>query len=145
MTHKRTELGYFIHLEPGEELVASLIQFAKQYDVLGGEVYGIGLTEKVTLGFYTKEINNYSWQKFAEAFEILNITGNISTLEGEPIVHIHGVFGRADFSTVGGHVGSLEIGKSGEVIVIPHDVTIERKKDFSSGMYPWFFRDTNNF
>lgn len=145
MTHKRTELGYFIHLEPGEELVECLTQFAKQYDVLGGEISGIGLATHTSLGFYTEEVKNYTWREFTEPFEILNLAGTISLLDTEPIVHVHGIFGRADYSTVGGHVRSLIIGKSGEILIIPHDVQIERKKDETTGMYPWSFRDTAGF
>lgn len=145
MTHKRTELGYFIHLGPGEELTQCLTAFAKRYDVLGGEISVIGLAEKVTLGFYTKAANNYTWQEFTEPLEITTGMGTISTIDGEPVVHLHGTFARSDFSVIGGHVQSLTIGNTGEVVIIPHDVVIERKQDPKTGMCPWFFEDQTEF
>jgi uncharacterized protein len=104
LQHQVTPFGFVVVLEPGDELIRSLIRFARQQDVDAGAVYGIGSVRDVELGFYRPGVSEYARRRFEEPLEACSIIGNISLLDGEPFPHVHGTFARADFSTVGGHI-----------------------------------------
>jgi hypothetical protein len=91
-------------LEPGDELIRSLIRFARQQDVDAAAVYGIGSVRDVELGFYRSAASEYVRRRFEEPLETCSIIGNISLLDGEPFPHVHGTFARADFTAIGGHI-----------------------------------------
>ena len=56
------------------------------------------------LGFYDVIRCEYERRRFTEPLEACSILGNLGLVDGEPFPHVHGTFGRADFSTIGGHV-----------------------------------------
>ncbi len=104
MQHRETPFGHVLVLDRGEELIRSLIEFARHHEVESAALYGIGAVDRLELGFYQLAEQDYERRIFVESLEACALVGNLSLLDGEPIPHIHGTFGRADFSTVGGHV-----------------------------------------
>ena len=104
MQQLETPFGYILVLDRGEELLRSLIEFARHNDIDAATLHGLGAVDRVELGFYRLAAQDYERRTFAEPLEVCSLTGNISLLDGEPLPHVHGVFGRADFTTVGGHV-----------------------------------------
>ena len=104
LQHQVTPFGYVVVLEPGDELIRSLIRFARQQDVDAAAVYGIGSVRDIELGFYEPVRTEYKRRRFEEPLEACALIGNVSLLDGEPFPHVHGTFSRADFSMVGGHI-----------------------------------------
>jgi uncharacterized protein len=104
LQYRETPFGFVVVLEPGDELIHSLIRFARQEDLEAGSVIGIGAVRAVELGFYDTVRCEYDRRRFDEALEACSLIGNIGLVDGEPFPHVHGTFGRADFSTLGGHV-----------------------------------------
>lgn len=47
---------------------------------------------------------------FDEQLEIVNLTGDLVWVDGEPFWHIHGTFSRRDFRIISGHVTELDVG-----------------------------------
>jgi len=101
---QETSFGYVLALEPGDELIRSLIEFARHRDVDAAAIMGLGAVRGVELGFYHLAREDYERHRFDEPLEACSLTGNIALLDGEPFPHVHGVFGRPDGTTLGGHV-----------------------------------------
>lgn len=104
MQYRETPFGFIVVLEPGDELIHSLIRFARQQDLDAGSVIGIGAVRAVELGFYDTVRCEYDRRRFDESLEAVSLVGNLGLVDGEPFPHVHGTFGRADFSVIGGHV-----------------------------------------
>ncbi len=104
MQQRQTPFGHVLVLEPGEELIRGLIAFARHQEIEGAALYGIGAVDRVDLGYYRLAARDYERRTFIEELEACALVGNLSLLDGEPLPHVHGTFGRADFTTVGGHV-----------------------------------------
>jgi uncharacterized protein len=101
--------GHLVVLERGDELIASLIRLARHEEIEAATLFGIGAVHDVELGFYHlppagQRTGHYERSTFAGPLEACALNGTISLLDGEPFPHVHGVFSRADCSTVGGHV-----------------------------------------
>lgn len=128
MQYQDTPFGFVVVLEPGDELIRSLIRFARQQDVDAGSLFGIGAVRGLELGFYDPLRCEYDRQRFDEPVEACSITGNLGLVDGEPFPHVHGIFGRSDFSTLGGHVFQAVCSVTMELTVHTAPVPWERRE-----------------
>lgn len=126
MQKKQTESGYILVLDRGDELIATLRSFASQCNVDTAFLRGLGAVDQLELGYFRPEKQRYERRRFDEELEVLTITGSISLLDDEPKPHVHGIFGRSDFSTLGGHVFEAVCSVTLEIEVLTTTETIRR-------------------
>ena len=81
----------------------------------------------MTLRFFDPSTKQYVDKQFTEQMEIANLTGNISTLNGQTYLHLHIVAGRSDYSTIGGHLLCAHLSGAGEFIVKDFGIKVERE------------------
>jgi predicted DNA-binding protein with PD1-like motif len=134
MTTKRVPKGFLIRLDQGEELYQALDIFALQHQIQSGHISGIGMAREVELGYFDSEQAEYERKTYEENLEVLSISGTITELNDAPFFHIHGVFGKKDFSTIGGHVMKLVTDMTLEIFVSDFETHIERVKDEQTGL-----------
>lgn len=66
--------------------------------------------------------------------EISNLTGNISEVDGAPVLHMHITLGRSDYSALAGHLMDAKIRGAGEFFVYPLDTRIFKVKNEDVGL-----------
>lgn len=93
------EKCYLLRLYRGDDIFKSIEKFCHHQGITSGIIHGMGAASEANLGFFDGK--TYLENVFTENLEILSLTGNIA--EG-PIIHLHGVFSRADGTCVGGHI-----------------------------------------
>lgn len=91
-------------LAPGDELHASMIEAARQFDVRGAMVSGIGAVDDLELGYFTLPEKVYVRRVVTHRVEAVSLMGNLSMKDGAPFLHCHGLFTGLDFGAFGGHV-----------------------------------------
>ncbi len=98
-----------IRLEKGDDILASIKQFAEANKIGAALFEGIGSLNTAKLGHYDFVTKNYKYEVFSEDLEILSLSGNVSTLNKAVLPHAHVTLGKRDFSVIGGHLdeGSL--------------------------------------
>ena len=106
---KLTHNQYILRLVRGENVFETLQKFCRQEQIDGAFFSGIGAVDKAELAHYNIETQKYSSQKFNQALEVINLTGNIALHEGEIIIHAHGTFSDTNMHCLGGHVVSLQV------------------------------------
>ena len=92
MGYKFDGYNWFGVVEKGDELVQSLVDFAKKENIKGGWIFVVGACDQLEAGYYDLKTKNYEFKNYSQDLEILNVQGNISWSEGEPVVHLHGTF-----------------------------------------------------
>lgn len=117
MTYRTDGDNWLVKFNKGELLIENLLKVAKEAEIKGAWVSGIGGALWAELGYYSLEDKQYVWQKFHDVPEITSLQGNVAVKDGEPVLHIHGTFSKADFSAVGGHVKELAVGGTCEVLL----------------------------
>ncbi len=128
---------YFLRLVRGEELLATLREFAEERKIGCGVVRGVGSAEKAELSFLDLGKKEYVNKSVNEGTEVAGLIGNFARgSEGEAIVHIHTSLGRRDCSGLTGHVESLVCGPTLELDVEVFPGTLNRKFDESIGFNP---------
>lgn len=137
MKSRETKNGYLVSIEPGEEVVLKLSEFAKNNKILSCTFTAIGAVSEVELGYYELSEKQYYWKKFEGTIEIVSAIGNIAWLDDKPIVHLHGVFSGTDFIAFAGHVRSATVSAACEVVITTHDEVLNRSYDETTGLNLW--------
>lgn len=126
--------GDLLVIKRGEEVMSRLIEYAWEHQLARAWVSGLGGAGAVTLGFYNLETKSYEWSEFDTPLEILNLTGNMTIVDGEPFWHIHGTFGNQKLQTIGGHVKELTVGLTCELLITPLETPLTRTFDDETGL-----------
>lgn len=117
---------YFLRLDAGDDVIASIAELAKQEGIDAGHVTGLGSVEKITLGFLDPEAQEYVRRRFEEPMEVAQLTGSLS-LEGERhFVHLHAVVAPRELLAYGGHVHDATVGVVMELFVTRLPGTLAR-------------------
>ena len=133
MFFRKIPNGYMVRLEKGEEVVNSLATLVEKEKILGGFLWGLGAIENPTLGYFDPHKNEYIKKSLSGDFELGNLTGDISYLDGKPFVHVHVTLADENFNSFCGHLFSGVISVTGEFFIFVFDYKIERKKDPQTG------------
>jgi predicted DNA-binding protein with PD1-like motif len=104
MQVRRTDYGYALRLDAGEEIVSSLKDFASTHDVRAGMISGLGAVGEADVGFFDRFEKRYLTRTFRGEHEIGSLTGNFSELDGAPFPHCHILLSGRDLV---GHTGHL--------------------------------------
>ncbi|MCK4381193.1 MAG: DNA-binding protein [Candidatus Lokiarchaeota archaeon] len=117
-------------IEPGEDLIDSIIELVKNFDIKSGFIKCIGALKTFTIGFYIIDSKEYKMETFNEYVELISCIGNIAYKDGEPIIHLHVSLGKSDYSVIGGHLSKPSIvSVTGEVSIIEIDQELIRIDD----------------
>jgi uncharacterized protein len=104
LTFAATDFGYLVFLEPGDELLCCLIQFAREQEIEAAVVTGLGAITELELGASGGRDREQRRNRLREPLEICSLAGTLTLVDGEPFPHLHGSFARSDLSVIGGHI-----------------------------------------
>ncbi len=125
---------YVLRLESGDDILQSLRKFAVSKNLGVAVIEGIGSLSKVKLGHYDFSTKKYSYETFEDDLEILNLSGNISTLDKQALPHVHVTLGRRDFSVIGGHLDEGSAANMVEIAISKLPGKLVKEKDESIGL-----------
>jgi uncharacterized protein len=121
---------FAVIMQSGDEATESLRDFAKEKRLAASQFTAIGAFSDVVLGYFDWQKKDYKKIPVQEQVEVLSLVGDISLDEqGQPKVHAHVVLGRADGTTLGGHLLKAHIRPTLEVIVVESPEHLQRKYD----------------
>lgn len=125
---------YAVVLDDGDEFMEVLERFAEEQGIQAAHFTAIGGFSRATLGYYDMEKREYREIPVDEQVEALSLVGDIA-LKGEEVeVHAHVVAGKADGSTVGGHIMEAFVRPTLEVMLTESPSHLQRKVDERSGL-----------
>lgn len=100
-----SERIFVLVLEPGEEAVASITEFAAENALSGASISAIGAFERAKVGWFNLKEKRYEPIPVDEQCEALSLLGDVATDDdGQASLHLHAVLGLRDGSTRGGHL-----------------------------------------
>lgn len=112
-----TEQTLFIRFDKEEDVIAELARFAKEQNIQGATFSLIGAAKKVILSYYNLTEKTYEDHTLEEEVEITGVLGNIAWMDDKVIIHAHGTFANKKLEVKGGHIKSLIISATGEVVL----------------------------
>lgn len=133
-TYKQFGNKYVVSIQNRAEITKAITAFAEEHDIKAGAVYGLGAVDEAVLRFFDPATKKYVDKTFSEQMEVSNLTGNISQKDGKTYIHLHITLGRADYSTISGHLLTAVINGAGEFVVEKFDGVVERYFDEGIGL-----------
>jgi uncharacterized protein len=121
-------------LAKGDEAVAALGRFARERQIAAASLSAIGAFERAVLGYFDWATKQYRRIPVDEQVEVLSLLGDVALSDGGPSLHIHAVLGRADGSTVGGHLLEGHVRPTLEVIFVEPPAHLRKRKDPETGL-----------
>ncbi|HEY3476495.1 MAG TPA: PPC domain-containing DNA-binding protein [Anaerolineales bacterium] len=125
---------FAIVFDQGDEMIAGLMEFSKQQQLTGSHFTAIGAFSEVTLGYFQRDKMEYKEIPVKEQVEVLSLVGNIAMKGDEYKVHAHVVLGRANGSTLGGHIQNATVWPTLEIVLIEEPAYLRRAIDETTGL-----------
>jgi len=131
---------HVLRLSTDEDLINVLTEYVKDEAIDAAEITVIGAVQDANLGFYHQDEQEYEEHYVEEPMELLQASGNVSYLEDERFVHLHGSFSDEDGNMVSGHIFEGTTMFAGEAII--HELEgprLQREFDERTGLSLWEF------
>ena len=127
MDYKRFSNAIVLRVDRGEEILEQLKAVCLKENVKLASVSGIGAINDLTSGVWDVERKEYFSNHFTGVYEVANLVGTITTMNGEYYAHIHISAGDAQGHVVGGHLNRAVVSATSEIVLHLIDGTVERE------------------
>jgi predicted DNA-binding protein with PD1-like motif len=117
---------HVLRLDPGDDVIGTIRDFAKKAGISAGIVTGLGSVDVITLGFLDPAGSEYVKRRFEERMEVAGLTGSLSMDGEQPHVHLHAVVSPREFLAYAGHVHDAKVGAVLEVYVTAFPGRLDR-------------------
>lgn len=134
MKVKVIENKYIIRLDKGEDVIKTLKEICKEYNISLGNITGIGATDKVTLGLFNTTNKKYYSKTLEGLFEITSMVGNVTSMDTEVYLHLHCNVSDSDLKVYGGHLNYCRISATCEIIIDSIPSNLDRYFDEEIGL-----------
>lgn len=134
MVSRKVSGGWLLRVEKGEQLMRSLQNFCEEQDIQAGWVTGLGGALWVELAFYHLDQKAYEFDRIDEPLEVSNLTGNISSVNGKPFLHVHATVSDMNYHSYAGHLKELEVGGTCEIRITVFEESISRVHNDDIGL-----------
>ena len=126
MEYRRFENVCVVRLDPGEEILELVKAVSLREDIKLATVQGLGAVNEITVGVFDTAAKEYHANHFQGSYEIVSLTGTISTMNGEYYCHLHLSAGDAQGHVVGGHLNEARISATAELVMTILPGTVDR-------------------
>jgi len=125
-----TPRTFALVFDKGDEVTATLLQFAKENQLKASYFTALGSFSKATLGFFERERKDYKRIEIEEQVEVMSLFGNLAQDEsGQYKLHSHVVIGKRDGSAHGGHLLKAHVWPTLELFLTETSKELQRKVD----------------
>jgi predicted DNA-binding protein with PD1-like motif len=128
------EQTHVLVFESGDDVLAGLDDFARRNQVTAAHFSAIGGFSDVVLGYFDLATKQYRRIPVPEQVEVVSLSGDIALRAGDPMVHAHVVVGRADGSTLAGHLLEGHVRPTLELILVQSPRYLRRRIDDATGL-----------
>jgi predicted DNA-binding protein with PD1-like motif len=134
MVKKLADGRLLARLELGDELVKCVTEIVREHKVDGAWVSGVGGVTSVQVGYFHRERKKYVFRHVKDVVELVNLSGNISRVGDEPVLHLHAVVTDKRNKAYGGHLRSATVGGTCELLITPLGEGLMREMDPAVGL-----------
>ena len=134
MDYKRFENTIVARIDRGEEILEQLAIIAQKEQIKLASISALGAAGEITVGVYDVEKKEYHANHFSGDLEIVSLTGNITTKDGQYYAHLHMSAGDEKGQVFGGHLNRAVICATCEMFIQVIDGNIDRQYDEVTGL-----------
>lgn len=123
----------------GSDLLKELGDFVRSHSINLAWFSGLGAVSRATIRYYDQPKQTWVDLEHDRRLEVAGMLGNVSLLDGEPIVHAHITFADEQGRCFGGHLGPNTIVFNMEILLstLSAPQPVVRKMDAQTGLTIW--------
>ena len=126
MDYRRFQDMIVVRMDKGEEILEQLKKVAEKENIRLAEISALGAVNDFTVGVFKTDEKKYYANSFQGSFEIVSLTGTISTMDGAYYAHLHMSAGNDKGEVFGGHLNRAVISATCEMVIRVIDGSVDR-------------------
>ncbi|HOW22495.1 MAG TPA: DNA-binding protein [Sedimentibacter sp.] len=134
MEYKRFKDTILARIDKGEEIIEKLLEICEKEKVKLANVNALGAVNDFTVGLFDTKEKKYFSKNYTGDYEIVSLTGSVSTMDGKLYNHIHMSAGDKENKVVGGHLNRAVVGATCEMFIFVVDGQVDRKLNQEVGL-----------
>ena len=134
MDYRRFGNDLVIRIDKGEEIIEKMLEVCKKENIKLANVNALGAVGEFEVGLFKTEEKKYYSSIHKGDFEIVSLTGSITTKNGELYHHIHMSAGDSENKVYGGHLNYAKVSATCEMFIHVIEGTVERKFNDEIGL-----------
>jgi predicted DNA-binding protein with PD1-like motif len=122
----------------GSDLLPELQAYVQANGINLAWLSGVGAVSRATIRYYDQPKKSWVDLDLDRRLEVAGLWGNVSLLNGDPIVHLHCVLADDEGRCYGGHLGHNTLVFNLEILMTTMTAaTVMRKMDPQTGLTIW--------
>ena len=117
MEYRKFANTYVVRMDPGEEILEQVQILSQAEGITLASVQALGAVNDFTVGVFHTDTKEYQSNRFQGCYEIVSLTGTVSTMNGEYYCHLHMSAGDDQGRVAGGHLNRARISATGELVI----------------------------
>ena len=134
MNYKRFNNTIIAKIDKGEEIITKVMEICEIENVKLANINALGAVDEIEIGLFDTKEKKYYSQKFSGDFEIVSLTGSITTKDGKLYNHIHIAVGDREYKVIGGHLSKAVVSATCELFMHIVDGVVERNFNDEVGL-----------
>ena len=134
MQYRKFGNVYAVRIDKGEEILASLKEFAVKENIAFARVSAIGAVGSFTAGVFDTKTKQYRANEFKGNFEIVSLSGTVDRMNGAYYAHLHMSAGNEKGEVFGGHLNRAVVSATCEMVIRLIDGVVDRRYDEEVGL-----------
>ena len=139
MDYRRFQDTIIVRIDRNEEIIEQVRQIAEREKIRLASVQALGAVDDFTVGVFNTVEKEYHANRFQGPFEIVSLSGTISTMDGAFYCHLHMSAGDGSGAVFGGHLNRANVSATCEMIIHVIPGQIDRKFSEEIGLNLFFF------
>ena len=137
MEYRRFVEDIVVRIDKGEEIIEKMLEVCKKENVTLANVNALGAVGEFEVGLFNIGEKKYYSSVHKGDFEIVSLTGSITTKDGELYHHIHMSAGDQENKVYGGHLNYAKVSATCEMFihVIPGKVEREFNEEIGLNLF----------
>lgn len=134
MEYRRFGQDLILRIDRDEEILEQLRRVTEREQIRLAAVDALGAVKEFTVGVFQPEEKRYYANVFSGAFEIVSLTGTVTTKEGQFYAHLHMSAGDEHGAVFGGHLNRAVVSATCEMHLRVLEGKVERRFDKEIGL-----------
>ncbi|MCX8032272.1 MAG: DUF296 domain-containing protein [Thermoleophilia bacterium] len=129
---------YVVKLPYGSDLLKELQNYITTKNITLASLWGMGAVSRAVIRYYDQPKKEWIELKLDKRLEVAAMVGNVSLLNGEPIVHVHVVLADEKGRCYGGHLADGTLVFNLEIVIATYSgPPVNRQMDPVTGLTLW--------
>lgn len=134
MEYRRFKNKIVARIDKEEEILEKIKEIALKENIKLASISALGAINDFTVGVFKVDEKKYYSNVFKGIFEIVSLTGTISTMNNEVYAHIHMSAGNENGEVFGGHLNRAMVSATCEMVIDVIDGEVDRYFDEEVGL-----------